>query len=134
MSLMSHQQQVLENHMRQLCDELDHYLEDTFGDRYPLHPNRPPRGKAARVAYDGLFSTGTKFTLGYGSDHGRGYLVDIEMSTLERVKPEDRREIEEAGIAFLRKQLPVHFPNRKLSIVQDGKVYKIVGDFSLGSL
>jgi hypothetical protein len=86
------------------------------------------------VAYDGLFSTGTKFTLGYGSEHGRGYLVDIEMSTLERVKPEDRQEIEEAGIAFLRDQLPVHFPHRKLSVVKDGKVYKIVGDFSLGSL
>lgn len=134
MSLMSPQQQVLENHMRQLCDELDHYLEDRFGNRYPLHPNRPERGKAARVSYDGLFSTGTKFTLGYGSEHGRGYLVDIEMSTLEKVDPTDRFEIEQAAITFLREQLPMHFPNRKLDIVKDGKVYKIVGDFSLGSL
>lgn len=134
MSVMSPQQQMLENHMRLLCDELDHYLEDRFGDRYPLHPNRPERGKAARVSYDGLFSTGTKFTLGYGSEHGRGYLVDIEMSTLEKVKPEDREEIESAAITFLRDQLPVHFPHRKLTIVKDGKVYKIVGDFSLGSL
>lgn len=134
MSLMSHKQQVLEQHLRALCDDLDHFLEDTFGDRYPLHPNRPPRGKAARVAYDGLFSTGTKFTLGYGSEHGRGYLVDIEISTLDRVKSEDRQEIETAAITFLRTQLPVHFPNRKLSIVKDGRVYKIIGDFSLGSL
>ena len=132
MSLMSPQQQVLENHMRALCDDLDHFLEDTFGNRYPLHPNRPPRGKAARVAYDGLFSTGTKFTLGYGSEHGRGYLVDIEISTLERVHPVDRQEIEHAAITFLREQLPIHFPKRKLTVVKDGKVYKIIGDFSLG--
>jgi hypothetical protein len=131
---MSPQQQKLEEHLRTLCDELDHFLEETYGDRYELHPNRPPRGKAARVSYDGLFSTGTKFTLGYGSEHGRGYLVDIELSTLERVKPEDRQEIEEAAIAFLRKQLPIHFPNRKLTVVKDGSVYKITGDFSLGSL
>jgi hypothetical protein len=131
---MSPQQQKLEEHLRTLCDELDHFLEETYGDRYELHPNRPLRGKAARVSYDGLFSTGTKFTLGYGSEHGRGYLVDIELSTLERVKPEDRQEIDEAAIAFLRKQLPIHFPNRKLSVVKDGSVYKITGDFSLGSL
>jgi hypothetical protein len=96
-----------------------------------LHPNRPERGKAARVSYDGLFSTGTKFTLGYGSEHGRGYLVDIEMSTLEKVHPNDRSEIESAAIEFLEEQLPRHFPNRKLQVVKDGKVYKIVGDFSL---
>ena len=134
MSLMSPQQAELERHLRLLCDELDHFLEDTYGNRYPLHPNRPPRGKAARVSYDGLFSTGTKFTLGYGSEHGRGYLVDIELSTLERVKPEDRGEIEKAAITFLREKLPEHFPARKLDVVKDGKVYKIVGDFSLGKL
>lgn len=133
MSFMSPQQAELERHMRTLCDELDHFLENTYGDRYPLHPNRPARGKAARVSYDGLFSTGTKFTLGYGSEYGRGYLVDVELSTLERVRPEDRREIESAAVAFLSAHLPIHFPNRKLDIVKDGNVYKIVGDFSLGS-
>lgn len=36
-------QMELEADMRRLCDDLDHYLEDTYGDRYPLHPNRPAR-------------------------------------------------------------------------------------------
>jgi hypothetical protein len=130
--MMSSQQQQLENELRQMCDDLDHYLEDTFGDRYPLHPNRPPRGKAARVTYDGLFSTGTKFTLGYGSQTGRGYLVDIEIITLSRVKSEDREEIELAAVSHLRKILGKYFPTRKLEILKDGNVYKIIGDFSLG--
>lgn len=129
---MSSQQQQLENQLRRMCDDLDHYLEDTFGDKYPLHPNRPPRGKAARVAYDGLFSTGTKFTLGYGSETGKGYLVDIEIITLSQVKPEDRDEIEQAAISHLRKIIGEYFPTRELDIRKDGRVYKIIGDFSLG--
>jgi len=130
--MMSAQQQKLENELRRMCDDLDHYLEDTFGDRYPLHPNRPPRGKAARVAYDGLFSTGTKFTLGYGSDTGRGYLVDIDIITLSRVNPEDREDIEQAAVSHLQKIIGQYFPDRKLDIQKDGRVYKIIGDFSLG--
>ncbi len=132
--MMTYQQQQLENQLRRMCDDLDHYLEDTFGDRYPLHPNRPPRGKAAKVAYDGLFSTGTKFTLGYGSETGKGYLVDIEIITLSRVKPEDREEIEQAAVSHLRKIIGEYFPTRKLDIHKDGRVYKIIGDFSLGVL
>lgn len=132
--MMSHQQQKLEQELRKMCDELDHFLEDTFGNRFPLHPNRPPRGKAARVAYDGLFSTGTKFTLGYGSEAGRGYLVDIDIVTLSKVHAEDREEIEAAAIEFLRKILKEHFPKRNLEVIKDGRVYKIIGDFSLGKV
>jgi len=134
MSLMSPQQKKVERVLRDLCDALDRHLEDTFGDHYPLHPNRPERGEAARVAYDGLFSTGTKFTLGYGSDHGRGYLVDVEISTLETVKPEDKEEIDQATVSFLKENLPIFFPDRQLEVVRDGSVYKIIGDFSLGRL
>lgn len=131
MSIISPWQKELEDHLQALCDELDHYLEDTFAERYPLHPNRPKRGKAARSAYDGLFSTGTKFTLGYGSEKGRGYIVDIDIVTLAKVKAEDRLRIEEAAMAFLKERLPIHFPNRTLEVVHDGSVYKIIGDFFL---
>lgn len=123
----------LESTMRRLCDDLDHYLEDTYGDQYPLHPNRPARGKAASVAYDGLFSTGTQFTLGYGSDLGRGYLVSVEIRTLSRVQQEDRKAIEHAAITYLRSIIPLYFPNRYIEVKKDGNVYKLVGDFSLGT-
>lgn len=126
-------QMELEAVMRRLCDDLDHYLEDTFGDRYPLHPNRPARGKAASVAYDGLFSTGTQFTLGYGSDHGRGYLVSVEIRTLSKVHEEDRKEIETSAVTYLRSIIPAYFPNRNIEVKRDGNVYKLVGDFSLGA-
>lgn len=131
MSLMSAQQRALERRFRLLFDELDDYLEDKFKGSYNLHPNRLPRGKAARVAYDGLFSTGTKFTLGIGSTYGRGYLVDVEISTLEKVDPEVREAIDQAAFEFLEENLPKHFPKRDLKVVKDGNLYKIIGNFSL---
>ncbi len=127
-------QQELEDTLRKMCDDLDTFLEDTYGDRYPLHPNRLARGNAASVAYDGLFSTGTQFTMGYGSKAGRGYIVDIDIATLSRVDKNDHDMIEASAVAYLESLLPVYFPNRQLQIVKDGNLYKIIGDFSLGTV
>ncbi len=131
---MHPKQQAIEDSLRAMCDDLDRYLEDRFGDKYPLHPNRLPRGKAASVAYDGLFSTGTQFTMGYGSHSGRGYIVDVDIVTLARTDAADRKEIEEVAMEYLRSLLPIYFPNRKLELVHDGNLYKIIGDFSLGTV
>ncbi|HKL56920.1 MAG TPA: hypothetical protein VJ854_00850 [Sphaerochaeta sp.] len=132
--MSTHPKQIeLEAIMRKMCDELDHRLEEDFGLAYPRHPNRPARGKAASVAYDGLFSTGTQFTLGYGSDHGRGYIVSVEMRTLAKVKKEDEKAVEEATVEIINELIPQYFPNRKIKMKKDGNVYKLVGDFSLGS-
>jgi hypothetical protein len=131
MSVRHPKQEIIEKNMRLMCNALDSYLEDKYQDAYPLHPNRAQRGKAGSVSYDGLFSTGTKFTLGYGSKTGRGYLVDIEIVTLEKVTKEHRKDIEKDAVSFLKEQLPQYFPHRKLDIIQEGNVFKIVGDFSL---
>lgn len=131
MSVEHPKQAIIEKNMRSLCNALDTYLEDKYEDAYPLHPNRALRGKTGSVAYDGLFSTGTKFTLGYGSKSGRGYLVDIEIVTLKKVTKENRITIEEDAISFLKERLPQFFPNRELNIIKEGNVFKIVGDFSL---
>ena len=127
-------QEKLENGFRLLCDDLDAFLEDRFGSRFKRHPNRPERGKAASVAYDGLFSTGTQFTLGYGSIYGRGYVVSIEVRTLEKIPFATMEEIEEAAIEHIKTLLPTRFPDREISVVKDGEVYKLIGDFSLGSV
>ncbi len=134
MSFSDPRQIELERKMREMLDLLDTHLEEKYEGAYHLHPNRPPRGRAARVSYDGLFSTGVKFTLGYGSEKGKGYLVDVEISTLDRVDPLKRTEIEAEAVSFLSDHLSEFFPERNLSIVKDGRVYKIVGDFSLGSI
>jgi len=134
MSISNPKQEQFDHSLRLLCNELDEYLENTFGELYPRHPNRLKRGKAGNVSYDGLFSTGTKFTLGYGSPSGKGYLIDIEIVTLETVSVEQREAIEHSAVDFINQRLPHYFPSRSLKVIHEGKVYKIVGDFSLGKM
>ena len=38
------------------------------------------------------------------------------------------------AFSFIQSVLPVFFTDRKLSVVRDGRLLKIIGDFSLGNL
>lgn len=131
---MHHKQRVFEDTLRALMDETDSYLEDTYGELYPLHPNRLKRGNASSVSYDGLFSAWPQFSPGYGSKSGRGYVIDISISTLSLIPAEERERIVKAGAEKIEELLPVYFPNRELHVIQEGNYYKIVGDFSLGDV
>ena len=122
----------IEDRLRLLLDRLDNFLEDAYGSIYPLHPNRLARGKASSPSYDGLFTVHAKFTLGYGTAEGRGYVVAISLSTLQHVDETVRDEIIEDAVGFLEEHIPEFFPERELHVKKDGDVYKISGDFSLG--
>ena len=119
--------------MKELFDEVDHYIEDIYGDKYNLHPMRPKRGTTANPEADGLFNIAAVFTPGYRSDLGRGYLIDMVMSTLEAVDPDIRQEIYSVAAVKVRELLPVFFPDRPLEVHRDRNHYKILGDFSLGN-
>ena len=121
-----------DHRMKKLFDEVDHFIEDLYGDRYALHPVRPARGETANPEADGLFNIGAVFTPGFGSELGRGYIIDVSMATLENVDEDIRREIYEATADKVRELLPIHFPERKLSVLLDRNHFKIQGDFSLG--
>ena len=123
-----------DNRMKVLFDEVDHYIEDLYGHRYALHPARPARGETANPEADGLFNIGARFTPGFGSETGRGYLIDMVMVTLERVDEEIRREIYEAVALKVNELLPVHFPERELKVQRDRNHFKILGDFNLGEV
>lgn len=129
---MHPKQEELENNLSLLCQNLDNYLEDEYGSRYRIHPNRLKRGLGSNPRFDGLFSTAMAFTLGYGSKEGRGYVVEVDIRTLDRVSPEERQEINDAAFSYIQSNLKEVFPDRDLSIVKDGNLMKIVGDFSLG--
>ena len=129
---MHPKQEELENNLSLLCQNLDNYLEDEYGSRYRIHPNRLKRGLGSNPRFDGLFSTAMAFTVGYGSNTGRGYVVEVDIRTLDRVSPEERQEINDAAFSYIQSNLKEVFPDRDLSIVKDGNLMKIVGDFSLG--
>ena len=127
-----YRQREIEKKLRFICDEVDDYLEDTYGHLYPLHPVRPSRGRTANKAYDGLFNVATSFTPGFGSELGRGYLVIIHMATLKNVSEDINEKITYESLILISKKLKEVFPERELKISRDGRSLKITGDFSLG--
>lgn len=120
--------------LKELFDEVDDYLEDKFGDIFPLHPNRMKRGDTSNKEMDGLFNIGASFSPGYGTELGRGYVVDLHLSTLTRVDFDTKKSIEIDAVKLVKKLLPKYFPNREIDIKKDGCIYKICGDLSLGTL
>lgn len=120
-----------EEKLKRVFDEIDHELENRYGDRYPLHPNRPTRGETANPEDDGLFNVGASFTAGYGSQRGRGYVVSVRMVTLARVPADVQEQMENEVAVMLRERLPSIFPGRDLRVERDGHVFKITGDLSV---
>jgi hypothetical protein len=120
--------------MESLFHEIDEMLEDHWGESFSLHPNRPAKGATENPEMDGLFETAPDFTPGIGSEKGRGYIVSLKVSTLDRVSPEQFEFLMEEAAMLIRKNLPRYFPGRKLEVVRDGKRFKIIGDFSLGEI
>ena len=131
---MHPKQEELENELANLCRNLDNHLEDKYGQKYRIHPNRLKRGAGSNTRFDGLFSTSIAFSLGYGSKSGRGYIVEVDIRTLDRVTEEDRQKILEDAFDYIKDNLKIYLPERELDIVKDGEVMKIVGDFSLGEV
>ena len=123
-----------DHRLKKLFDEVDHYIEDLYGESYSLNPVRPARGETSNPEADGLFYIGAYFTPGYGSEHGRGYLIEMLMSTPEKVDDEVRREIYEETAKKVQELLPIHFPERELTVRRDKNHFKILGDFSLGDI
>jgi hypothetical protein len=117
-----------ESRLQRVFDRVDDYLEEKYGQRYPLHPARASRGTTSSKAQDGLFNLGASFSAGYGSDRGAGYVIEVRMVTLTRVPHYIRSQIEEDAVQCLREELPKEFPNRDLKVERDGQIYKIHGN------
>lgn len=123
-----------EHTLKLMFDEIDDSLEDKYGNLYPLHPNRTARGGTSNKESDGLFNVGCAFSAGYGSKLGRGYVIEVHMSTLSEIPVEIKKIIEEETVGIVRVKMKTFFPNRELKVEKDGNLYKIYGDLSLGSL
>ncbi|MDC7218506.1 MAG: hypothetical protein PQJ59_01100 [Spirochaetales bacterium] len=123
-----------DDNLRKMFDRIDDYLEDKYGGLYPLHPNRMKRGTTSNKSMDGLFNVGASYSSGFGSKYGKGYVIEIYLSTLAGVDPEVRLQIEGEVEGMVEKFLPEYFPGRNLDCEKDGHVLKIFGDLSLGAL
>lgn len=120
--------------LKRICDRIDALLEEQYGGMYPLRPNRPQTGMTSNPEMDGLFNIQTMFTPGYTSKTGRGYLVEIEMSTLDYVEEKVKKEIQDIVLIKFKNELKREFPKRLLEIGIDENMIKIRGDLNLGSI
>ena len=124
-----------EARLKMVFDEIDTEFErEGFCRKFKRHPNRPPAFATSNREDDGLFDLGAAFTVGIGSQHGPGYVVQARFATLEDVPSETQEKFEAEVVRRLQKKLPQTFPGVKLHVDRDGPVYKIHGDLSLGSL
>lgn len=117
--------------LKKVFDEIDVLLEDEYGDRFKIHPSRPTEGRTSNPEMDGLFNIGASYSAGFGSKFGPGYVVDIRVSTLERVPKELREELRDAVLALLKEKLPPAFPKKNLQIDKERRHLRIHGDLSL---
>ena len=127
-------QRVIDAAIKRMFDEIDHILEERYRGRFPLHPARPQHGTTANPAADGLFNIGASFSPGYGSSYGRGYVIDVHLATLANVPDQLHHQIEREVVTLIRQKLPEYLPDRELTVHQDGNLFKIVGDFTLGGV
>ncbi|HAK44876.1 MAG TPA: hypothetical protein DCO79_02995 [Spirochaeta sp.] len=118
----------LDKKLKNVFDLIDDFLENNYGNKYHLHPNRPKRGATANKASDGLFNVGASFSAGYGSVHGRGYVVEVDLATLDHVPDQVQRDIEKEVVDLLRGIIPEYFPNQDIKVSRDGNVLKIYGE------
>lgn len=126
-------QQFLDT-LHEMFQEVDDFLEAQYGHMYTLHPARAEHGETRNKAHSGLFSVDASFSAGYGSEHGRGYVLDFRMVTLEDVPDDVEDEIDEAAVAKIRELLPKYFPDRELEVSRDRNLFKLHGDLSLGDV
>ncbi len=120
-----------EKFLKNSFDEIDEYLENKYGKLYPLHPSRPRKGETSNKSRDGLFNVGAAFSLGYGSEHGRGWVIEVDMVTLAKVPEKVQREIEEEVAQLLREKIDKTYRGAEIGVEKDGNAFKIFGDISL---
>jgi len=123
-----------EERLNGLLRQVDRALEERFGKEYDLHPARGAHGSADNPQHDGLFRVTAAFTPGFGSRLGRGYVLQIEMVTLETVPADKAELIEKEAVRMIGEGLEEALPGRGLKVARDGQLWKITGDLSLSGL
>lgn len=129
--MRDHKAKEWELKLKSVFDEIDHELEDEYGNKYDLHPARAKRGTTSNPESDGLFNVGASYSAGFGSKYGPGYVVEIRLSTLERIGRQPKAEIRDKVQELLREKLPVAFPGKELHVDREFRHLRIHGDLSL---
>ena len=114
-----------------LFQEVDHVLEERHAEQWVRSARRPPHGEISDHESSGLFDVGASFTPGYGSERGRGYVLQLSLGAERTPNFEERQALEREAADLVREALPRYFPGVDLQVSRDGAVWKIHGDLRL---
>ena len=129
---LRHQKAKLwEKRLKEVFDEIDLELEQKYSGQFSRHPARPKRGTTSNPEMDGLFNVGASFSAGFGSKFGPGYVVDIRVSTLQTIPPQQAIQLRKTVLNLLIQKLPQKFPQKELKVAEEGNHLRIYGDLSL---
>lgn len=120
-----------EHKLKSVFDEIDAVLESDYGGMFTRHPARPAEGGTSNPEMDGLFNVGASFSAGFGSRFGPGYVVDIQLSTLQHVPAKLKSALRDQVQALLIEKLPLAFPGKELHVDKELGHLRIHGDLSL---
>ena len=123
--------ELWEERLSRVLSQVDTALEERFGGKYPLRRNRPLHGSTANSKYSGLFSMEAKFSLGYASGSGPGYIIEMRTLSAVPVSEEDRLLMLEAAEDLLKEALKEEFPEKALYLDRQEDVFLLSGDLSL---
>lgn len=120
-----------ERKLKAVFDEIDVMLEEKYAGRFDLHPARSEHGSTSSREMDGLFNVGASYSAGFGSKLGPGYVVEIRLSTLQRIPSDLKLELRDQVQAMLVEKLPAAFPGKQLHVDPERNHLRIHGDLSL---
>lgn len=113
-----------------VLSRVDVKLEERFGDEFPRRANRPPQGATSNPKYDGLFSLGSAFSLGYASGDGPNYVISLRAVTFSSIPADKWNEILQFTAEQLQLELDDEFLPQKLIASIDGDIIRITGDLN----
>ncbi|MEE9368553.1 MAG: hypothetical protein V3V05_06770 [Pontiella sp.] len=116
--------------MKSVFDEIDEELERQYRDLFPLHPVRAQEGTTSNPEMDGLFNVGASYSPGFGSRYGPGYVVDIRLSTLNKIPRALKTELRHVVHEKLIEKLPKTFLGKQLQVDKERRHLRIHGDLS----
>ncbi len=116
-----------------VLSRVDMKLEEEYGAEFPRRANRPPPGATSNPKYDGLFSLGSAFSLGYASGDGPNYVISLRVSTFSAIPVDKWAAILNFTAEQLQIELDEEFLPQKLNVSIDGDILRVTGDLSFNN-
>ena len=114
--------------LKAALDSIDALLENKYGPFLVRKASRPAAGKASNPKYDGVFGIDSKFTLGYASGSGPGYVIELLTGSVSPLPPVLKAEILEDIETMLPEALSKAFPGKEFKIERIGERFRLTGD------